>query len=40
MFGRIVIVTSIDFVIAIVTANMPTIKTVWKYHVTKELGRS
>ncbi|KAL1311860.1 hypothetical protein AAFC00_001933 [Neodothiora populina] len=35
IFGRVVIVTTIEFVTAIVTANMPAIKTVWAFHVTK-----
>ena len=34
IFGRVVIVTTIEFVTAIVTANMPAMKTIWKYHVS------
>lgn len=33
IFGRVVIVTTIEFVTAIVTANMPAIKSIWTYHV-------
>jgi len=37
IFGRVVIVTTIEFVTAIVTANMPAMKTIWMYHVSHTL---
>lgn len=40
IFGRVVIVTTIEFVTAIVTANMPAMKTIWSYHSDKNVQRS
>ncbi|KAF1353219.1 hypothetical protein BDV97DRAFT_396067 [Delphinella strobiligena] len=39
IFGRIVIITTIEFVTAIVTANMPAMRSLYRYHVTKDLQR-